>query len=540
MNEAILTAAGGLGLFLLGMLLLTGGLRALAGSTLRQLLRNWTRTPISGAVTGSVTTALVQSSSATIVATVGFVGAGLMSFPQALGIIFGANIGTTITGWLVAIIGFKLELGAMLAPLVLVGALLSLFGRHRWKHIGWALSGFSLLFIGIAAMQDGMGFLKDVVTPSDFPADTWGGRLQLVFIGITVTLVTQSSSAGVAAALAALGAGAISFPQAAAIVIGMDVGTTVTAALATIGGSVASRRTGYAHVIYNVLTGIGAFALLGPLTWLIDAITAAGGASDPLIALVAFHTTFNLLGAVAIIGFTRPFARFVIWLVPDRGTQIVARLDDRLLSDPAAASDAAAATTSDVGNLLFRVLADQLAGEREGNIELRLEAIRTAEEETRRFSEHIRSDPSQTVTHRRHMAVIHTLDHTARLYHRSRQHERVRTIVQDAELSELGMQVHDMLAEIVTAQDLAAAEKQIDLLRKSLSDRRYSYRDQLIARASTGEIDAAEAPRRMDAMRWLHRVAYHVWRMVHHQRIAKSDTPAKPRNLEPAIEVRSD
>ncbi len=151
-----------------------------------------------------------------------------------------------------------------------------------------------------------------------------------------------------------------------------------------------------------------------------------------------------------------------------------------------------------------------------------------------------RSDPSQTVTHRRHMAVIHTLDHTARLYHRCRQHKRVRTILQDAEFSELSMQVHNMLAAIASAQDLAEADKQIDLLRRFLSDRRYCCRDQLIARASTGEIDAAEAPRRMDAMRWLHRIAYHVWRMVHHQRIAKSDTPAKPRNLEPAIEVRYD
>jgi phosphate:Na+ symporter len=186
-----LQALGGLGLFLFGMVILTEGLRSLAGRSLRLALCRFTRSPATGALTGAVTTAVVQSSSATTVAAVGFVGAGLITFPQSLGIIFGANIGTTITGWLVALIGFKLSLGTAVLPVVLAGALLYLFGNRRWRHIGYALAGFGLIFVGITALQAGMESLRDIVTPESFPANTTFGRLQLVAIGIGITIITQ-------------------------------------------------------------------------------------------------------------------------------------------------------------------------------------------------------------------------------------------------------------------------------------------------------------------------------------------------------------
>jgi phosphate:Na+ symporter len=200
---------GGVGLFLLGMLVLTGGLRGLAGDALRRLLARFTRSPVSGAIAGAVTTAVIQSSSATTVTAVGFVGAGLLSFPQALGIVFGANIGTTVTGWLVAILGFKLELATIAPPLLVAGVLLRLFASGTARQAGWALAGFSLLFIGIDALQQGMGAFEGRVTPENFPEDSPSGRLRLVLIGVAITLVTQSSSAGVATAMVALGTGAI-------------------------------------------------------------------------------------------------------------------------------------------------------------------------------------------------------------------------------------------------------------------------------------------------------------------------------------------
>ena len=187
MGTDVIQLLGGLGLFLLGMLVMTDGLRGLAGEQLNRRLARFTNGPVSGALAGAFTTALLQSSRATTVAAVGFVGAGLLTFVQALGVIFGANLGTTITGWLVALLGLKLQIGSLVLPLILLGALMRLFARGRWQHAGFALAGFSLLFQGIAVLQAGMVAYDGLVTPVDFPVDTWGGRLQLVAIGIAVT-----------------------------------------------------------------------------------------------------------------------------------------------------------------------------------------------------------------------------------------------------------------------------------------------------------------------------------------------------------------
>ncbi|CUH49215.1 Na/Pi cotransporter family protein [Ruegeria atlantica] len=262
----LLPALGGISLFLVGMLLMTDGLKVLAGARLPDILSRFTSTPFTGAITGAVTTAAIQSSGAVTVAAVGFVASGLLTFPQALGIIFGANIGTTMTGWLEALLGFKLDLGQVILPIVFVGVLLALSVRKAVSGLGLALAGFSLIFIGIEQLKSGLDAFQGVATPADFPPDTLLGGLKLLLIGVLITMVTQSSSAGVATALAALSAGAVNFPQAAALVIGMDVGTTFTAVLATFGGSTMARRTGFAHVIYNVMTGAMAFFLLGPET----------------------------------------------------------------------------------------------------------------------------------------------------------------------------------------------------------------------------------------------------------------------------------
>jgi len=309
--QTLLQILGGLGLFLLGMVIMTEGLRSLAGDRMRAALMRFTRSPYSGAATGTITTAILQSSSATTVAAVGFVGAGLMSFSAALGIIFGANLGTTITGWLVTLFGFKLKLGTLAFPLLFAGVLLRLFGRARLSAFGYGLAGFALIFIGIGTLQQGMIGLQGMVTPQVLPADTALGRIELLGLGILFTLITQSSSAGVATALTALNAGAISFEQAAALVVGMDVGTSATAALATIGGSVGARRTGFSHVIYNLLTGAAALLLITPYRLLWDAASHGLLLQEPEIALVAFHSGFNVIGVLLVLPFTRQFARLM-------------------------------------------------------------------------------------------------------------------------------------------------------------------------------------------------------------------------------------
>ncbi|GIL00725.1 MAG: hypothetical protein BroJett030_06240 [Alphaproteobacteria bacterium] len=533
MTALLLQALGGVGLFLLGITLLTEGMRGLAGTALRNFLRRYTRSPASGAVTGALATATIQSSSAIIVATVGFVGAGLMTFGQALGIIFGANIGTTITGWLVAIVGFKLQLGAILLPFVLVGVLMRLFGAGKWRSAGWALTGFCLLFVGIGAMQQGMAHLQGVFSLDGFSADTLTGRLQLVGIGLAVTVVTQSSSAGVAIALAAIGAGAIDFSQAAALVIGMDIGTTSTAALATIGGSTAMRRTGLAHVIYNLMTGTAAFFLLGPLTTAVAATSAAAGLGDDQINLVAFHTTFNMLGVAVILFFTRPFADVVIWLVPERGPRLTARLDERLHVDPAAAADAIGATIDEIARFLFAVLADQLSGVSQLHAERRLATAAGAIDETRQFAERVRTDQAQAMARRRHLAALHALDHLVRLRNRCTQGARVQTVLADPGLRRSGDEMAAILRAIIDGSLSDDAEARLDALRHRLRDARHEAREETIAAAASGAMATSDAMLRLDAIRWLHRVAYHLWRIVHHQRAARSEAPPPVQAADP-------
>ena len=508
MYISALTVAGGLGMFLLGMMVLTDGLRDLAGVSLHRFLRNYTKSPYSGAIAGALSTAVLQSSSATTVATVGFVGAGLITFSQALGVIFGANLGTTVTGWLVVLVGFKFQLSIALMPLTLVGVLLKMFAGGWLRNFGWTLAGFSLLFIGIASLQQGMAAFDGIITPSIFPSDTLFGRMQLVAIGVIVTLITQSSSAGVATALVALAGNAISFPQAAAMVIGMDVGTTFTAALASVGGAVATRRTGFAHVIYNIMIGAVAFVLLYPLEWGIGKWQALGHVFDPQIGLVAFHTAFNLLGLCMVIGFTPWFARLVIWLVPDTGPALTSKLDDRLLGHASPATYAADASVVGIANALFAILVKLLEHGPDHGTKTALQAVADASRETRAYSQNI---------HARHMAVIHSLDHLSRLHHRCGQEERISLLADDPELAPIARELVTAIRTYIDGQEPGDTEDRINEIRQRLEATGQDMREATIDLASQGATDTDAALLRLDAIRWLRRVSYHTWRIMLHR-----------------------
>jgi phosphate:Na+ symporter len=537
--ENALHALGGVGLFLLGMIWLTEGLRGLAGDALRRLLARFTRSPLTGALAGAAATAVIQSSSATTVTTVGFVSAGLLTFPQALGIIFGANIGTTLTGWLVAIVGFKLNLGDLALPLVFAGALLRLFGSPHLTMVGTALAGFSLLFIGLDAMKDAMSAMQGLVTPDTFPADTWLGRLQLLLIGVAITLITQSSSAGVATALAALGAGAISFPQAAAMVIGMDVGTTFTAALATLGGTTATRRTGLSHVIYNVLTGIMAFLLLTPFALLVHPLLAQG---EDQIALVAFHTAFNTLGVILVLPFAKQFANLVTTLIPERGPRLTRHLGSELLSDQDAAMDAAAATIEELSREQFLELARRLddAGATSDQ-PARLRAVADALAETRAFLARLSSDDPASPRAHRITAALHALDHLGRLYYRATQTKRIDTLPADHRLRRLATILEAVVRTASHSTDHEKNEAQLNRVRRLLRRQRETYRNRILLWGATGRLEDETAGARLDAMRWLHRVSYHLWRIEHHlSRLQTGDRAATSPAREAAIEVLHD
>lgn len=515
----IIQALGGLGLFLLGMIIMTDNLRDLAGDAMRKLLLRFTHTPLSGAVTGTIATAILQSSSATTVAAVGLVGAGLMGFAEALGIIFGANIGTTITGWFVVLLGFKLQIGSVLMPLILVGALLRLFAKDRWESIGMAIAGFGLIFVGIYLIQQGMVDVQKLVTPENFPGDTFSGRIQLLLLGILFSAVTQSSSAGVAVALSALYAGAINFPQAAAIVIGMDVGTTVTAAVATIGGTVGSRRTGFSHVIYNCFTGAGALFLITPYVLLWQWLGPDVLKNHAEIVLIAFHTSFNVLGVMLVLPFSHQFARMMERLIPETEPAYTRGLDKALLHDSALALPAAKSALKYEAVALLKhvvfLLGNTTKGYEVNLLELKYELINT-----RTYIDHIdlvdRKDK-----HRDHFInIFHAMDHIQRLHDRCYEDAgRVVTLKRLSAAQQDREKVATVFVEIINDlenDDGLAASERANTLTAHIENRVETLRHTIMENVADNHISVETGATSLDAVRWLRRVSAHVARLTHH------------------------
>lgn len=356
---AVLAAlAGGIGLFLLGMTMMTEGLRLAAGPALERILRGATRTPWHGLGSGVLVTALVQSSSAVTVATIGFVNAGLLSLGGALWVLFGANVGTTMTGWIVALVGLKFKVEALAMPLVGLGVALQLTGSGKRRGaLGGALAGFGLLFMGIALLQQAFGGLAQQIS---LPMGTGVLAVLLqMLLGVLMTVLMQSSSAAMTVVLTAAQGALITPEGAAAVVIGANIGTTTTALLATIGATAHARRAAVAHVAFN---GVAAVVALALLPWLLVATRAAGHAldlpPDPATQLALFHTCFNLLG-VALMGPLVP--RLTTWLGTlfrgHESEQAVPRYTDHtLVKVPALAVEALSLELHRLGHLAGRML----------------------------------------------------------------------------------------------------------------------------------------------------------------------------------------
>jgi len=292
--------AGGVGLFLLGMGLMTDGLRLAAGPSLERILAKSTQTRLRGLVSGAMVTIAVQSSSAVTVATIGFVNAGLLSLGQALWVLFGANVGTTMTGWLVALVGMKFKIDAFALPLIGIGMLFRLTGEgQRRGALGTAMAGFGVLFLGIDLLK---GAFAGVA--ADFQLPHWEGFvgvIAMVLVGILMTVLMQASAAALVIVFSAAQSGLVSLEAAAAVVIGANVGTTVTALLAAIGATSNAKRAAAAHILFNVLTGIVALLLL---PWLLGFLGFVRELleldSAPAAKLALFHTAFNILGVILI------------------------------------------------------------------------------------------------------------------------------------------------------------------------------------------------------------------------------------------------
>ncbi len=291
---------GGLGLLLIGMSLMTDGLKLAAGSALRDLLATWTSTRLRGLAAGFLITAIVQSSSAVTVATIGFANAGMLGLERAIWVIFGSNVGTTMTAWIVALVGFKLDIQALALPLVGVGALLKLTGaKGKRSSYGLAVVGFGLLFLGIGVLKAAFDGLSEGYTLPSFEQLSLRAILVYVAIGFVLTSLMQSSSAAMVVALSAAESGLVELDAAAAVVIGANLGTTSTALLTVFNATANARRVAMAHLGFNVVTALVAMLLLGPMLWLVAWIQDALELSAaPAMTLAVFHTVFNLLGVL--------------------------------------------------------------------------------------------------------------------------------------------------------------------------------------------------------------------------------------------------
>ncbi|WP_432474126.1 Na/Pi cotransporter family protein [Amphritea sp. HPY] len=504
---------GGLGIFLLGMVIMTDALKTLAGDSLRAGLMRFTRTPATGAVMGVFCTAVLQSSSATTVAAVGFVGAELMSFQNALGVIFGANLGTTLTGWLVALLGFKVKLGVIALPIVFVGTVLKLFRRGRISNIGFALAGFGLIFVGVTTLQEGMAGLQAVFDFSGLPGDSLSGRIQLVLLGVAFTLVTQSSSAGIAAVLSALFAGLIQWQHGAAIVIGMDIGTTVTAALATIGGSIDARRTGFSHVIYNLGTGLVALFLITPFQQMLEWIQPGLIEREAELALVGFHSSFNLIGVILVLPCTRQFERLIVWLFPAPADALTRGLEDVLLSQPGLALNAVQRSVLQEYQVLLSYLEAILSGDETER--KALADLQRSLDETHRYLDLIIAGTSVDMARLR--GLLHALDHLQRLHERCEEESDRAITASTARPLESMCQLLSATVSGVD-QDISSGRWMDAYLRANrcrirIEEDSSQCRDQVTQAIADSQIDVPQGTDMLEAIRWTRRVSRHLARI---------------------------
>jgi phosphate:Na+ symporter len=526
---------GGVGLFLLGMVLLTEGLQALAGDGLRNALRRHTGTRTQAILMGTAATALVQSSSATTLAVIGFVNAGLLKLGPAIGVVYGANLGTTATAWIVATVGLKIKIDTFALPLVGVGALTRLFTRGWRASVGIALAGFGLVFVGIGILQGGMQSAGDRLAPSAAMGHGALTILLLVMLGVVMTVVMQSSSAAVATTLAAVSAGTVTLTQAMALVVGQNVGTTVTALIGCIGGSAVARRTAWAHVIFNVGTGAVALGLL-PLVGVV--VPAAAAKEDPALVLAGFHSVFNLLGVLLFAPWTPQMASWLERRIVDSGAALTRRLTLRSKHIPSTVVEAARLTAADILAEALGVARRLLEGEtKESILEARRDALQNALVAVREHLTSVQTDPGSATDYRRHVAVLHAVDHLHRLveaYGESANRAAARNYDESAKLA------RELAAELVRArrwlqQPGSGPAPDLGLASRSVASARRALRPNLLERAAAGELDAEVIERRLEALRWVDRIGYHAWRAQHHLAAADQELEAE---LPPAPESR--
>jgi len=318
-NPNFKTIAAGVSILLFGMITLEEGFKTFTKGPLKAILRKATNKLYKSISLGALVTAFIQSSSLVSVITISFISAGLISLAGGIGLIFGANIGTTATAWLVAGFGLKIKISILAMPMLIFGIIFSFQKSSTLKGVGNILTGLGFFFLGIYFMKDGFDVFSQDFDLTVYAVPGYLGVIIYTGIGIFITTILQSSSASLALILTALSVGQIEYDNALAMAIGTNIGTTITALIGSVGSNIAGRRLALAHLIFNLVTGLVALAFIYPLTRLVDKLSISFGiaADDYTLKLALFHTIFNVLGVLIMIPLIHKLEQFLLRFVRD-------------------------------------------------------------------------------------------------------------------------------------------------------------------------------------------------------------------------------
>ncbi len=318
-NPNFKTIAAGVSILLFGMITLEEGFKVFTKGPLKIILRKATDKLYKSISLGALVTAFIQSSSLVSVITISFISAGLITLAGGIGLIFGANIGTTATAWLVAGFGLKIKISILAMPMLIFGIIFSFQKSSSLKGMGNILSGLGFFFLGIYFMKEGFDVFSEYFDLTVYAIPGFWGVVIYTGIGIFITTILQSSSASLALVLTALSAGQIEYENALALAIGTNIGTTITALIGSVGSNIAGKRLALAHLIFNLITGIVALSLINPLARLVDKLAEVIGISpdDYTLKLALFHTIFNILGVIIMIPLIKKLEILLLRLVKD-------------------------------------------------------------------------------------------------------------------------------------------------------------------------------------------------------------------------------
>ena len=522
------------------MTLLTEGLKSLAGPRMRSSLQRVTARPARAFGAGVVMTAATQASSATVLATIGFITAGMLSLGSAIPIVAGATVGTSSTTWIVATVGLSVGISSVLLPLLAAGALMRALGRGQWRHLGTALSGMTVILLSIAFIRSDVGRVAEAIDLTSRDAHTFLGGLSLVGLGALLAVAMQSSAAPVALSIVAMQGKVIGWDEAAHLAIGATVGTTSTGILATLGTRASAKRVSAAWTTCAAVQAAVAIALY---PWLRDAAAAIGrmaaagsGADERAVAIAAFHTAFTAIGALPVILGAAALARTLSGAIPERGdVPPVVEFDRSALDVPGVAAATAQRGLAQAGLAVTALGLLALRGTPREALDERIENANASLESARRFIGEIQVPEGDGATVELQRGSVGALDHLTRMVGDVRNLRRAYR-AEAVERAEVRTYLEDAAAAIECfdrwLRDPTTPPPTAELKRASadLGARRKHERTETLNRTASGGSAPDVAIAELDALRYADR-------MVHHA--AKASSYLTPRAAASATETAS-